>query len=128
MVFSRVLFRPAPWPICLLGGGLGHHHRLHRRRSRDGSAPDLVAFLDRRRDRGHRRHHGHSRANFRRLVLKEHFPNGAVVSHWANKEPTLSVKLIVEMVFVILVMGMMEGSENTSDIATLFAYLLDRKS
>jgi hypothetical protein len=46
-----------------------------------------------------------------------------VVSHWANKEPTLSVKLIVEMVFVILVMGMMEGSENTSDIATLFAYL-----
>ena len=60
---------------------------------------------------------------------------GAVIlGHWANNQPTLSVKVVIEMAFAILFIAFLEGIPSTEGIAMglalifLAATLLSSKS
>lgn len=46
-----------------------------------------------------------------------------ILGHWANNEPTLSVKVVIEMTFAILFIAFLEGIPSTQPIATGFAWL-----
>lgn len=46
-----------------------------------------------------------------------------VLGHWANGKPAVSVKLVVEMGFVMIVISMMEGSNEAEPVAEGFAWL-----
>lgn len=45
-----------------------------------------------------------------------------ILTHWANNQPTLSAKLVVEMVFAILVIAFLDQGQ-TEPIAKGFAWL-----
>lgn len=45
-----------------------------------------------------------------------------ILTHWANSEPTISVKLVVEMVFAIIVIAMLDQGR-TEPIAKGFSWL-----
>lgn len=57
-----------------------------------------------------------------------------ILGHWANNEPTLSVKVVVEMTFAVLFIAFLEGIPSTQPIAAglawifLAAVLLSNKS
>ena len=46
-----------------------------------------------------------------------------ILGHWANSEPTLSVKVVIEMAFAILFIAFLEGIPSAQPIATGFAWL-----
>lgn len=46
-----------------------------------------------------------------------------IATHWANGEPTLSLKALIEMVFAILFIAFLDSMENTEPIAKGFAWL-----
>lgn len=46
-----------------------------------------------------------------------------IVSHWANNEPTLSVKLVIEMTVAILFIAALDSNAETEPIAKGFAWL-----
>jgi len=46
-----------------------------------------------------------------------------ILGHWSNNEPTLSVKVVVEMAFAILFIAFLEGIPSAQPIATGFAWL-----
>lgn len=45
-----------------------------------------------------------------------------VLTHWANNEPTLSVKTVVEMIFAIIVIALLDQGQ-TEPIAKGFAWI-----
>lgn len=46
-----------------------------------------------------------------------------ILGHWANSEPTLSVKTLVEMLFAILLIAFLEGIPSLAGIASGLAWL-----
>lgn len=49
---------------------------------------------------------------------------GAVIlGHWANNEPTLSVKVVIEMAFAILFIAFLEGIPDTQPAARGLAWI-----
>lgn len=45
-----------------------------------------------------------------------------VLTHWANNEPTVSTKMIIEVAFALLVIALLDQGQ-TEPIATGFAWL-----
>lgn len=45
-----------------------------------------------------------------------------VLTHWANNEPTVSTKMIVEVAFALLVIALLDQGQ-TEPVATGFAWL-----
>lgn len=46
-----------------------------------------------------------------------------ILGHWANNEPTLSVKLVIEMTFAILFISFLESIPDAAPVALGFAWL-----
>lgn len=46
-----------------------------------------------------------------------------ILGHWAHKEPTLTVKQVIEMVFAILLIAFLDSSPTTEPAAKGFAWL-----
>lgn len=46
-----------------------------------------------------------------------------ILGHWANNEPTLSVKVVVEMIFAVVFIAFLEGIPSTQGVAQGFAWL-----
>jgi hypothetical protein len=46
-----------------------------------------------------------------------------ILGHWANNEPTLTVKVTVEMAFAVLFIAFLESIPSTQPIAQGFAWL-----
>jgi hypothetical protein len=46
-----------------------------------------------------------------------------ILAHWANNEPTLSVKVVIEMVVAILFIAFLEGIPETQPIAQGLAWI-----
>jgi hypothetical protein len=46
-----------------------------------------------------------------------------ILTHWANNEATLSVKVVIEMAVAILFIAFLDGNQNTEPIAKGFAWL-----
>lgn len=46
-----------------------------------------------------------------------------VLSHWANNEPTLSVKVVIEMSVAIVFIAFLDSNAETEPIAKGFAWL-----
>lgn len=46
-----------------------------------------------------------------------------ILTHWANSEPTVNEKLIIEMTFAVLFIAFLEGIPQTAPIAQGLAWL-----
>lgn len=46
-----------------------------------------------------------------------------IASHWANSEPTISEKLIIEMTVAIIFIAFLDGNPETEPVAKGFAWL-----
>jgi hypothetical protein len=46
-----------------------------------------------------------------------------ILAHWANNEPTLSAKLLIEMAFAVLFIAFLEGIPNAQPIAQGLAWI-----
>jgi hypothetical protein len=46
-----------------------------------------------------------------------------ILAHWANNEPTLSVKTVIEMAFAILFIAFLEGIPDAAGIAQGLAWI-----
>jgi hypothetical protein len=46
-----------------------------------------------------------------------------ILGHWANNEPTLSVKVVIEMAFAILFIAFLESIPSTQPIAIGLAWI-----
>jgi hypothetical protein len=46
-----------------------------------------------------------------------------IMTHWANAQPTLNVKTLIEIVFAILFIAFLESNANTEPIAKGLAWL-----
>lgn len=46
-----------------------------------------------------------------------------ILGHWANNEPTLSVKLVIEMAFALAFIAFLEGNAETQPVARGFAWI-----
>ena len=46
-----------------------------------------------------------------------------ILGHWANNEPTLSVKVVIEMAFAVLFIAVLEGIPSTQPIAQGLAWI-----